>query len=79
MRTNVQLRWKDNGNEHRKLIRVSEEGQLALFMIVGQAALLTLLTSPSFLVAVATVLYVETPCRISLRGREDALLSGNPH
>ena len=40
MRTDAQLMCKDNENEHGKLDGLSEEGHLAVFIIVGPAAFL---------------------------------------
>lgn len=79
MRTDVHLTLRDNRNEHKKLEILSGEGQLAVFIIVGPAALLTLFTSPNFLISSTTAFKVNAPLVLSLRRRENALLSGKPH
>ncbi len=79
MRTDALVTGRDNENEHRELEMLSSEGQLAVFIIVGAAALLTLLTSPNFRISSATAFKVHVPLVLSLRRREDALLLGKPH
>lgn len=74
----MQLRCRDSGNEHKKLDELSDRGQLAVFMIVGQAALLTLLISPSFFITVTAVLYDQERVNMLLGEERTRFYLGTP-